>query len=321
MTEIKRPQVGKASAITTLSFGLLVAPEVKLFKATDDKDPELAQFTGTAGPRGGRIEDRYREVGESQGSTGGVGKVTITKKGSPKPEEAVWSEPEAGEREKYIVEVVDDTEVEIDREEIRRGLWDGDTFIDCTEQLAEIEDATKMEDMAVESFIRTQNIPRERIVASYFVTPQNKYGLRVLALLHAALRKSSHAAIVRWTARSRQSLGVLIAHPQGGLILQKLVWVEKARLAPELSQEVAKLARSAPEEEVDATVGLIEQMAERGRAHLDELRDPAVVYREELQAVALTHKPELWGIKEKQADPEELELAELINASAKRLAS
>lgn len=331
---IERKEVSKASAVTQLEFGLLKAPGIKLYKTTEDKDPPLATFDGKAGPTGGRLEQRYRDVPQAEvdeaiptseakpaSPLGDLAKV-VEKMAGSLPDDGVERGPAppfdaATVRETYLVEVrPSGAAVEILPEQIRRGLWIDGSFVDCEDQLESIEGQTKLETMTVESFIPVQNVPRERIVGSYFVAPEDGYGQKVCALLWAGLRGTQKAAIVRWTARSRQSIGVLVGRPDG-LVVHKLVWAEKARIPNAAVRSVPAVAAQLSADELEATAGLLRAMTERGRAELDELRDAAVVMREDLHAAARAGKVQPVGkVEEPPAAEAAVSLLDALKASA-----
>jgi non-homologous end joining protein Ku len=325
---MERKVAAKASATTELEFGLLKAPGIRLFKATEDKETPLAKFDGKAGPRGGRLETRWRNVGPTVDEAipdERVAKMEVLDVATPVAAQEVWNNvlgepgslPDDGvqrgaapefhptqERESYLVEIVGEEEREVQSEEIRRGLWVDGKFVDVTEQLESIEDQTKLDRMVVSSFIPKRNVPWERETASYFVAPAEgggEFGLAVLALLWKVLRRTRRVGIVRWTSRSRQSLGVLSA-TSGGLLVHKLVWPEQARLAPDGATAVQAYAeeRITAEQEAAATQ-LIIAMIGRGVAELDVVRDEAVVKREVLREEALAGAVTPVGGQEDQA--------------------
>lgn len=317
---VKRQVAVRASSTTELAFGLLRAPEIKLFKTTGD-ETELAKFDGRAGPRGGRLETRYRPV---EGADVAIPAPPVAGRVDIEMHAPEWARrPPVAEvpTEPFTVEVVDGKpETEVTSEDVRRGLWVDGKFVDCTEQLDVIEEETKLERMWVESFIPARNVPRHWITASYYVAPSDRYGLHVLGLLYAAVRAKDRAAIVRWTAKTRQSLGVLRATPDG-LVVHKVVWGEQVREVPESAKQVVEQALVASEAEVAATMALVREMSEPGRDVLDELRDPAVFLREQLREAALEGRQARPVLAKPKQFREARSLLELVRESFGRLAS
>lgn len=174
----------------------------------------------------------------------------------------------------------------VERADVRRGVrLENGTFVDCTEHLTRIEAMTTLDSMTVVEFIDVGQIERARIQASYFVGAQESLGLRPLRLIHEAMRRCRRVAVVRWTAKSRQSLGVLTAH-RDGLVLLKLAWSEDWRDLPAKASSV--LGASVSEEEIEMAVALVQAMSGKGgTTTLDDLRDDAIVAREDLRERAL----------------------------------
>jgi non-homologous end joining protein Ku len=138
--------------------------------------------------------------------------------------------------------------------------------------------------MDIVKCIDSTRIRRQRVVGAYFVGGQDAKSKAVLKLLHTTLRRRREVAVVKYTTRSRQQLGVIEAdHRTGTLMLLSLVWSEDWREAPAKAQ----LA------EVEVPEGQVEKMgALLGALHghvdvLDTLRDDAIALREELLARAL----------------------------------
>jgi hypothetical protein len=100
-------------------------------------------------------------------------------------------------------------------ERVEHGVTlDDGTWIDLTEQLAMIDERTRIEGMEVVATIVGHAVPRTWIRDSHWVTLAGGAGQRdakVLALLWFALRETDEAAVVRWTKRTNQSLGIIVA--------------------------------------------------------------------------------------------------------------
>lgn len=187
-----------------------------------------------------------------------------------------------GEYGRRLVE--DGTGVVVAPEDVRRGvrLEDG-RFIDCTEQIAAIEQQTKLESMTVVAFVDITKVPRTRVAGAYYLGAADEKAPRALRIMFEALKRSRRGAVVKLTKRSRQSLGVIA--PAGNvMVLLELVWSEDFRPAPGRATRIQK--EQVSEREVDAFCQLIVAMSDAPAA-LDELRDDAIAMREELMVKAL----------------------------------
>jgi Ku protein len=284
----------RATVLTKLVIGK-VEVGVGLF-TTKDKPSKLAEFD-SAGPNGGVLafEDKARakalsseepmeEIvapGASDPLASDPGPELPAVSQDVGPENAAALVP--GEFTRVLVEQGSGEIVE--REDVRKGvrLEDG-SFIDCTANLKQIEQQTKLEQMEVVAFIDVAQIDRTRVEASYFIGAQEAEDAKPLRLIYEAMKLKRRVAVVKWSSKSRQSLGVLAAHGRSKtLMLLKLTWAEDVREAPAkaLSIQAAGVSR----EEIDMAARLIEAMGDTPQA-LDELRDDAIVLREELRAEA-----------------------------------
>lgn len=113
-------------------------------------------------------------------------------------------------------------------------------FVDLTEQLAAIDEATLLEGLEVVATVPLTAVPRERgrdalYVAAGRGSSTGAPAQRVLALVWSALREHRAGAVVRWTKRKNQAMGVLIARDEGGrhLALVELEWAQNLREVPE----------------------------------------------------------------------------------------
>lgn len=222
-----------------------------------------------------------------------------------------------GEFRQVLVEQVEgkseDAWPEITRDEVRRGVrvGDGGRFVDCTEQLAAIEERTRMERMEVVAFIDVGQVPRERVLASYYVAPSEPEGKRALRLLYEAMRSTRRAAVAKWTTRTRQACGVVVpfehrASRQVGLMVLKLAWAEDVRAMPptaSLNDVMVADSIDGHSRMLGAAEELVRAWSDR-RLALDELRDDAIALREELMArvVAGEMDPQVVG-PEPEAEP------------------
>lgn len=186
-----------------------------------------------------------------------------------------------GEYGRELVE--EGTGVVVLPQDVRRGvrLEDG-SFIDCTDQLADIDEKTRLERMEVVSFVDVTQIPRARVSGAYYIGADHEHAPRALRMLFEGLKVTRRGAVVKLTKRSRQSLGVIA--PFGGcLLLYELVWAENFREAPGRAKSIQKASVS--EQEVRAVCELIGAMSAKVGS-LDELRDDAIALREDLQIAA-----------------------------------
>jgi DNA end-binding protein Ku len=173
----------------------------------------------------------------------------------------------------------------VEAEDVRRGvrLEDG-RFIDVTEQVTAIDTRTKLDRIEILRCVDSTQIRRERVIGAYYVGAQETEGLPYLRLLFEALKKRREVAVVKYTTKSRQNLGVISANAKTGtLILNSLVFAEDWREPPAKALGIAK---------VQVAESQVEQMAELlsvMHGHVDDvdaLRDDAIALREELRARA-----------------------------------
>jgi non-homologous end joining protein Ku len=271
--ETTMQEVKKASVRTSLSLGLVEA-DVKLYKTTGkgEKDPT---FT-TAGPNGYplRVEQRAQEaaveetekadpLGLEDGDDG-----TVVPAAAPAVEEdpgpevvpptssvVVGSAP--GTFKNVMVE--EETGVEVEPDDVRRGVRrDDGTFVDLTGRLTAIDEETKLDRIQVLDFIRRERVPRERVVGSYYLAADSKSAPRVLRVLYEGMKRAERVAIVRWTKVKGQSLGLLVPHGSGALVVLECVFADAAR-KPNAAC-LAHMRAAVTEKQVDRAVELIESM-------------------------------------------------------------
>lgn len=290
----------RVSATTTLVLGKLEIP-ISLF-STQDKPEKLAEFT-TAGPNGGRLtvkpiaapvpvaedaevpvdvpvqhsdplEDR---VEQALGLTAARESFERELEHRGAPLSAV-----AGEYQRELVE--EGTGEVVPPDEVRRGVrLEDDRFIDCTDQLAEIERQTKIERAEIVAFVDVSKVPRARVKATQYVGTDDPNAPRALRLLYEAMKQRRRVAVLKLTKRSRQTLGV-IGWLGGSLVFYELVWSEDVRPAPLRATVIQKAVVTS--DEVAQAVQLIDAMSGTVDA-VDELRDDAIMLRERLMAQAL----------------------------------
>lgn len=289
----------RSSGNTELFIGTMKAA-VGLF-GTQAKPEKTAEFD-TAGPNGGVLKFEMRGAA-----------APVEKTETDQPDVPVHSDPLAvaddaaatiegdlrgqldhherdsggalvdGEFRRVLVE--EGSGVVVEPDQMRRGvrLADG-SFVDCTAQLAAIGERTKLDRMEIVKCIDSTQVRRERVVGSYYVGAQDADAAPKLRLLYEALRRRREVAIVKYTTRSRQQLGVLMPHAKTGtLILLSLVFAEDFREPPAKAKAVAKV--QVRESNVLGMAKLLAAL--HGHVDdLDELRDDAIALREELKARA-----------------------------------
>lgn len=305
----------KSAANTTLYVGTLKA-SVGLF--TTKADPAKTAKFDTAGPNGGTLKFEQRSVAVPVGEEPAAEAPVVSDPLATRQEEerkllelAHAAEDAALEREfgvpmgriltpedlepatptlvdgefrRVLVEEGSGQIVEADA--VRRGVRREDgAFVDCTEQIAAIEERTKLDRIDIIRCIDGTRIRRERVLGSYYVGAQDAEAKAALKLLYDALRSRREVAIVKYTTRSRQQLGVIMPHAATGtLVLLNVVWAEDWRAAPSKATAIQKVA--VPERQVLAMCKLLGAL----HGHVDDLdvqRDDAVALREELRARAL----------------------------------
>lgn len=275
---------------TVLAFGK-VKTAVSLYKTTG-AETEAAEWD-TAGPNGGKL--RYVDrAAEKQDPTADVQTVEDPLAGDSGPiesearevasraseraeratqiaETAAKVERPEGELRRILVEEGDETETEVTREAIRRGVRRDGKFIDLTTQLDAIAEQSKLEEARIVSFIDVGQVDRARILGSYDIGANEPGAASVLHTLYIGLRNSRRVGVVKFTKRSVQSLGIVTAHPRRKtLVLIEVEWANRVRVPHEKAAAVTNA-----EVDPDAVKGveaLIELM-EGPRVELDKLRD------------------------------------------------
>ena len=162
-------------------------------------------------------------------------------------------------------------------------MFDNDErFHDLTEHLRAVDEITRLEEMRIEGFVSQYKIPPARILGSYWVGPTEGSG-QVLRLLYAAMRSEHQGAIVRWTKRTRQALGVIVTSGEG-LILLELSWASLVRdPRPEVQ---AMTDRDVPGEQIKLARELVQAMMVDVET-LDDFEDQGWLWRHTLRERAL----------------------------------
>lgn len=302
---------------TTLAFGLVSCP-VALYKTTtDEKNPTW----DTAGPNGGVLRQRAVGVAEEAPEEKDS---PIEDPGSEAPpisaEEAfarAAAEPAVATVTRALFE--EGTGQQVEPDEVRRGIRREDgSFVDLTEGLEAITERTKLEEMRVADFIRVEEVRRERVTGSYYLAPDGPGAPKVVRLLFEAMRNTRRVAVVKWTKRSKQSVGVLVPDPRtSSLMVIEMCWAEDVREVPEkvLTPGQVELADG----EVAVATQLVEAMCSTRAASLDAQTDDARALRREL--IARAEAGEHFEVAPRpqaspEADPIEMLRASLANPEA-----
>lgn len=238
---------------STLSFGLVSCP-IALFRTAGEADKPPAWDMDPEPPA----------------------KATMTTETKPAREDPLAEEPPTP-----AVRLAE-TEVAKPRKGLRRE--DG-TFIDFTDEIDAIAEHTKLEEMRVADFIRTEEVRRGRVLGSYYLAPDGPGAAKVIRLLHEAMRETKRVAVVKFTKRSKQSLAVLIPLAESkSLEVIEMAWAEDLREVPVKCESCAAIPVS--EEEINLAVDLVNAMSSTRADALDTLTDDARQMRRDLIAKA-----------------------------------
>jgi len=271
-------EVERASVTTKLKLGLLEEP-CALFKTTGDPP---------ARPKFERVE-RGKEQAEKVDPLAGSGSRS-GRGGSSR------SAPEE-EPPEYV-------------RGVRKPSGD---FVDVTDALERIEEDSRLEAVEVLTFIDLRHAPPERVTGSYYLAARSVTGLRLAAVLRRALRQTGRAAVVRFTKRKGQRLGILKPHRSGALLLCEVAWEAECRAPNDecLAHEQARCSES----EVEAAAELIHAMAGR-RADLDGFEDRRWRAEQELYARAQAGELDDYVLEPEELPEELADLQELLAAAA-----
>lgn len=169
-------------------------------------------------------------------------------------------------------------------QDVRRGVrLENGKFIDCTEQIAAIEETTKLDQVRITDFVDSTRLHRARIVNAYYLGAADEKAPKPMRLIYEALRATRRVAVVKVTKKSRQSLGAITTSGKV-LMLLECVWGEDLREPPAKALAIQKA--TVAQAEIDQAVRLVEAMSGSVSA-MDELRDDALALREVLHAKAL----------------------------------
>lgn len=206
--------MAKASRIsvnTTLKIGPIEAP-IGLMKATGDS-PKARKWEVR------KVEEPKVEKAEQPKGT---------PLGAATPQEVADSAVSA---EKLAEQALSTAAPEKPRKGI---LKDDGAFVDLTEEIEAIGERSRLEFMEIVSFIDARHVPRERILASYYVAGTAAEGdelaaAPVLQVLGAAMRETGRVAVARFSKKKGQTLGILTPRRDGSLLLLELCFAEQWR--------------------------------------------------------------------------------------------
>jgi hypothetical protein len=206
------------------------------------------------------------------------------------------------------------------RGEVRRGVTGPDgEFVDLTDALSFIDERTILDGMEVVATVPQSQIPAVRVRDARYITPAADGAGRVLGLIWSGLRERHSAALVRWTKRTNQALGAIVARGGGSepryLILLEVEWSANMR-APGARADLDGPVEASSQEERKMAAHLV-QAYKRQPEVLLELRDERTEQRADLLEAAREGKAWVPPVEEEQ--PEEAEsLADALAAAAQR---
>lgn len=271
-----------AASTTTLMIGDSVSAEVALYKAVGDK------------AAGVKFERRYDDEPNLD---------SLFAAAAAQSEALPGREEYAAEAEKIAASALgaagDEAEASLPEPDLRYGVTVGDRFVDVTDELAEIDEAVQIEGLVVEAFVDARSVPRERVVGAYFVGARDRGAPKVLRLLRDAMRSTGRVALVRWTKRTNQAVGVLSPHRSGALLLTELAFADVAR-EPDPSCVSPLEQATVSESEVQSAVYLVRAFSERPVA-IEEVVDERTVLRARLRDLAEAGRLEEFEIPESEA--------------------
>lgn len=202
------------------------------------------------------------------------------------------------------------------RREVRQGVTLNGERVDLTEQLARIDEATRLEAMEPAAAVPLNSLPRERIVGSHWLAPSGPGSGKAIKLLATQLRAAGRGLAVTWTKKSNQALGVLVPHRRGRatvLLLLELAWADHWR-EPEDRVLAVQHAETTPGEHA-AAERFVEAYAAPASA-LDGLVDTRLRARGALLEAARAGDADTYEPPELERPPEAAELGEVVDERA-----
>jgi non-homologous end joining protein Ku len=302
---------------TRLAFGRVTA-DVALYKSTGE--PTELAFERAA-PSGAPIRSELREAPAEpvlDALTGEVpshdavaevqGKADFLRREADRMQHEADRKRALVERPMQQVHVDTATGEVLAPEEFRRGIRHGDRFIDLTEQLEEIDEAIKLDEMRIVAFIDVRQVRRERIQGSYYVGSAGAGAPKVLRLLYEAMRATKRVGVVKWSKTKNQALGVIVPH-DGTLMVLEVCWSDCWRPAP--SAALTLMEAEVSEAELEAASKLIRALSDTNVV-FDELKDDRRRMREDLVEAALMGRE--WHVP-REDDAIAAALAETLEAA------
>lgn len=212
----------------------------------------------------------------------------------------------------------------LEPERIEHGVTlDDGTFVDLSEQLAQIDERTRIEGMEVLATISSASVPRVRVRDSHWIglAPGAEGGAKVLALLWRALREANMLAVVRWTKRTNQALGVIL--PVGSLNentaalgLLEIEW--SANMRQPAPRATMPIRASVSVREAAAALALVEAL-HASPGVLDTLVDERLTKRAELLTAAREGRLDSFEAPAERPVVEPVEdVADALTAAAQR---
>lgn len=295
-------EVSRASSRTTLVWGQIEA-KVSLFKMTAAVpeaafDTEKVEEPSTDIPVTAEgIEDAPSSVGEPLSRGDAISQsaelakslgLSVTSGASPAREEPV-TPPKP-----------------------RKGLYRADgTFLDLTDRLEAITEATKLDQMKIIRFVPSASVPRILIREAYYLGMDGKPSAKALRALEVGMARFNVVALVKWTKTSRQALGVLSATKKGLVALQ-LAWPEELlNPSPRVLQHRQALLTEAEEQ---LSRNLVHAMTGSPSIVMEQA-DDAVTQRKALRAAAEAGLLDAWEAPSAPVRPDVESLLDALRGS------
>lgn len=313
----------RISAQTVIRWGEAFAP-VALFKtAGESKAPKFVK----AGPHGRPLERGPVKAGKRL--EGGVPTPATAPESAPQSDPLEMT-PVRTERDEPTPEPItvglleEGYDRELNRDEdVLTGVIievDGeDRFVDLTAELARVDEETILDEMAIEGFVRREQVPRMRIKSSYYLGGNGPGAPKVLRLLWEAMRQTGRVAVVRWTKRTAQSTGAIVpGRHSNSLIVLELEWAANVRMPG--PRALSHLQAEVTQAEVAAAVELAEAMADHG-VLIDEQEDDRVRLQRELVERAAAGTVNAFDLPERPTPDPDASLEALLQASLDKVRS
>jgi non-homologous end joining protein Ku len=311
----------RSSTNTKLVVGSLTA-EVGLFTSVQDASKlKLASFQ-TAGPNGGAL--KFQERAQALPAADRTDDVPVqgSPLGSAAPAErpAPSAAPVDGEFVRKLVE--EGSGAVVEPSEVRRGLFVGEgdarRFVDVTDQLAAIEQRTKLDQIEVVATVDRTAMRMRRVLGAHFVGATDEESSPILRLLYESLHRTRRVAVAKFTTGGRQKLGVIAPdRATQTLMMLQLAFSEDLRSAPAKAKAIQNVVVS--EEHVQVMCDILDAFGDSPDV-LDTLTDDAVKFRAELHARAAAGEMDVEVVEPVVAPQPEPSLMEALEASLTAIA-